>query len=74
MQLPDFEVALSNVELKLEYIKKEFIPNSDIMVLHSYIKKGYIMLLYNPEQSQRGVDASFNFNLINLSILNYSSN
>ncbi len=33
------------------------------------------MFLYNPEQSQRGIDGSINFfDVDNLSIENYSSN
>jgi hypothetical protein len=75
MQLPDFEIALSNVELKLESIKKQNLLKSDIIILYSHIKGGFIMLVYNPEQSQRGIDGSFTFlDLENLSIKNFSSN
>jgi hypothetical protein len=61
MQLPDFEIALSNVELKLDSIKKKNVPNSDIIILYSYIKRGFIMIFYNPEHSQRCMDALLNF-------------
>jgi hypothetical protein len=74
MQLPDFEIALSNVELKKDSVIKKIVRNSEIIILYSKISKGYIMFLYNPEQSQRGLNGTLIFDLVNLSIKNYSSN
>jgi len=66
MQLPGYEFALANVELKMGVLEQRTVPNSDIRMLSSFINGGFIMLVYNPEHSQRGLDAVLNFYMTNL--------